>query len=104
VPEATFDIAQSAPGKFMLSGAMNFATAARLLVVGQKSFAAGAPAAIELDCSGVSVADSAGLAVLVDWLASARAQGRHMVLRGVPESLRALARISELEELLDSGS
>lgn len=104
MPEATFEIAQTSPGKFALSGAMNFATAARLLVAGQKCFAAGPDPAIELDCSGVLVADSAGLAVLVDWLASARGQGRHMVLRGLPGSLRALARISELEELLDTGS
>jgi phospholipid transport system transporter-binding protein len=102
--DAQFAIVQPAPGRFALSGSMNFATAAQLLAAGEKAFAAAPAGALEVDCSGVAAADSAGLAVLIDWLATARAQGRRMALRGVPDSLRALARISELEELLDSGT
>lgn len=58
---------------------------------------------LELDCSGVSAADSAGLAVLVDWLAWARHAGRTLHLRGVPAKLIDIARISELDTLLVPG-
>jgi phospholipid transport system transporter-binding protein len=102
--EAAFEIAQPAPGQFALRGAMTFATAAQLLTAGERAFASAPGPSFELDCSGVVTADSAGLAVLIDWLASARTQQRHLVVHGVPDSLRVLARISELEELLDSGS
>jgi phospholipid transport system transporter-binding protein len=79
---------------------MTFATAARLHSAGLAAFAAAAEAQLEMDCSGVSSADSAGLAVLVDWLAWARKSGRTLRLRGVPPKLVDIARISELDELI----
>jgi phospholipid transport system transporter-binding protein len=48
----------------------------------------------------VTEADSAGLAMLVDWLAWARGAGRSLELVGTPQRLRALAAISEVDDLL----
>lgn len=87
-----------------LIGAMTFATAARALPDGLRRLESCAGGDVAIDCSGVSDADSAGLAVLVEWLASGRRSGQRIELRAVPRSLIDIARISELEELLEPQS
>jgi phospholipid transport system transporter-binding protein len=84
-----------------LNGAMTFATAARALPEGLRRLEGCAVGGVAIDCSGVGVADSAGLAVVVEWLAWGRRNGRRIELRAVPRSLIEIARISELEELLE---
>jgi ABC-type transporter Mla MlaB component len=49
----------------------------------------------------VRVADSAGLAVLIVWLEWARANARELTFSGMPAGIRALARISEVEAVLE---
>jgi phospholipid transport system transporter-binding protein len=79
---------------------MTFATAAPLHAAGLAALGASPEARLALDCSGVGDADSAGLVVLVDWLAWARAAGKELQLQNVPPKLLDIARISELDELL----
>lgn len=87
-----------------LAGAMTFANAARALPDGLRCFERCDSRHITIDCSGVVAADSAGLAVMVEWLAWGRRHDRQIELRSVPRSLIEIARISELEELLDPQS
>lgn len=79
---------------------MTFATAPRLHAAGLAALRADPQPRIELDCSAVSEADSAGLAVLVGWLAWAREAGCELRLRNLPPKLLEIARISELDPLL----
>jgi phospholipid transport system transporter-binding protein len=79
---------------------MTFATAAPLHAAGLAALEASTEPSLTLDCAGVGGADSAGLAVLVDWLAWARTAGRQLQLKNVPPKLLDIARISELDELL----
>jgi phospholipid transport system transporter-binding protein len=51
----------------------------------------------------LGLADSAGLAVLLDWLSAAKRAGRSLRYAHLPEDLVALARISEVDELLARG-
>jgi len=53
-----------------------------------------------IDCAGVKRADSAGLAVLLDWLAWARRKSRPLSFENLPQSLVAIAKISEVDGLL----
>jgi len=53
-----------------------------------------------VDCSAVSRSDSAGLAVLLDWLAWGRRRSKPLSLQNLPASLIAIARISEVDGLL----
>jgi phospholipid transport system transporter-binding protein len=78
---------------------LRFATVTALRRRGLELIGA-AGAELTIDLSGVSSADSAGLALLIDWLARARAD--HKTLRYVqpPEALRALARLSDVESLI----
>lgn len=105
-------LAAAAPGAFELQagsggglsarGPLTFASARRAREEGLKSLATGS-GALELDCAGITLVDSAGLAVLIDWLGRARQAQRTLCYRHLPEGVIALARISDLEELLERG-
>jgi phospholipid transport system transporter-binding protein len=95
---ATFDFKTLGEGRFQLSGVLGFPTATQVL---ERSKALFEQRAIEVDLQGVTHADSAGLAVLLEWLHWARREGRRMTFINVPEEIRAVARITEVEELLE---
>lgn len=59
-------------------------------------------AAPVIDLGEVTQVDSAALALVIEWLRWARAHGKRLDLVNLPDALRALARISEVENLLDS--
>jgi phospholipid transport system transporter-binding protein len=61
-----------------------------------------APALI-LDLMEVARTNSAGLALLIEWLRLARQQGKDIEIRNVPEQMRALISASGLDEMLSLG-
>ncbi|MBS0366189.1 MAG: STAS domain-containing protein [Proteobacteria bacterium] len=88
-------------GKWRVNGALTFATARRaarqgVLALGAQRLSGNTM----VDCSGIGDCDSAGLAVLIDWMAHARAAGGTLRYNALPARLLALARISEVEEIL----
>jgi phospholipid transport system transporter-binding protein len=86
-------------GRYFLEGAVTLATVTGLRSAGLRVFARG-QGAIEVDLSGVGRADSGALALLVDWLAWARAAHRVLKFSAPPAALLALARLSDVEDLL----
>ena len=86
-------------GRYVLEGAVTLATVTGLRSAGLRVFARG-QGAIEVDLSGVGRADSGALALLVDWLAWARAAHRVLTFSAPPAALLALARLSDVEDLL----
>jgi len=99
----TFQLAAAADGHFTAQGPLTFATARKAHELGRRSLAESSGPALEVDLSGVSATDSAGLAVLIEWLAEARHAQRSLRYRELPAGLSALARISETDELLGRG-
>src|SRR5579884_1716025 len=93
-------VERTAPNHYAVSGPLTFATARSALAAGIEAFSSAPAGALEVDFAGVGAADSAGLAVLVEWLAWARRSGRELRYSGVPEAIRAIARISEVDGLL----
>jgi phospholipid transport system transporter-binding protein len=85
-------------GRFRLAGCFGFETAGPLLEQGDAAFAA--HPRVELDLSGVSDADSAGLAVLLAWVDRARRRGHALRYVAMPPQLVGIARITEVEPLL----
>ena len=79
-------------GRFELSGSVGLADASRLLAAGDAAFRD--QPAVEVDLAGVSRADSAGLALLLEWSLSARDAGRAIRYRNVPASLASLASLA----------
>ena len=55
---------------------------------------------IEVDLSGVGRTDSGALALFVDWLAWAQTARRVLRFTSPPSALLALARLSDVEDLL----
>jgi phospholipid transport system transporter-binding protein len=89
----------SSAGVYRLEAPLTFATAPLLRQPGLERIEA-ASDAVEFDLQHVPASDSAGLALLIDWLAEARARQRTLRYVQVPEALRALARLSEVESLI----
>jgi phospholipid transport system transporter-binding protein len=98
-----FRLAAAAPGTLSAEGPLTFASARRAYEQGAAALAHTAAAKLEIDCRGVTVTDSAGLAVLLEWLSVAKRAGRSLRYAQLPQGLAALARISEVEDLLERG-
>jgi phospholipid transport system transporter-binding protein len=93
-----FLIESTGPGRIAASGELGFATAAAALAAGLGLIGSGQ--AWTIDLAGITVGDSAGLAVLVEWLSAARARGATLTYVSVPAQILAIARISDLDGLL----
>ncbi len=99
---ASFEICAASTGRLTASGALTFATARRARAQGLDALR-NASGGLIIDCAAISQVDSAGLAVLLDWLAAARHAGRSLRYEQLPEGLLGLARISAVDELLLKG-
>lgn len=88
-------------GKFGLAGEMTFATAERILRESEELFAQYTQ--IEVDLSAVTRADSAGLALLLEWITWANHNVREIRFVGIPERISAIAQTTEVDHLLKRG-
>lgn len=98
-----FDLTAGGAGRLAATGALTFASARRARALGLEAIDAATDGALVIDCQGITASDSAGLAVLLDWLAAARARSRSLRFMHLPQGLAALGRISEVSELLERG-
>ncbi len=99
----SFEIVAGADGRSHVRGALTFATARRAREEGAEKFHGCVARSCEVDCSGITASDSAGLTVLLDWMALAKRDGRSLRYVNLPEDLLAIARISDLEDFLQKG-
>ena len=85
-------------GRFRVSGVLDATTAGDLLKQSAERFAN--QSGLEIDLTGVSEGDSAGLALLIEWMRVAKDAKQTLTFHNVPGQISALARISEVEDLL----
>ena len=90
-----------APGVYRLQSPLTFATVAALRAPG-RALIAGAGSSLSLDLAAVPAVDSAGLALLIDWLALARSRSCRLHYDKPAATLLALARLSEVEPLISA--
>lgn len=100
---ASFEIGATADGRSHVHGTLTFATARQAREDGMQKFRGCGARACEVDCSGITASDSAGLTVLLDWLAIAKRDGRSLRYLALPEGLLTIAKISGVDELLQKG-
>ncbi|HWX79123.1 MAG TPA: STAS domain-containing protein [Steroidobacteraceae bacterium] len=81
-----------------VKGVLHFSTVTALLRPGSEAIAGGHATVVDL--AGVSDSDSAGLALLIEWLSVAKTESRGLRYENIPAQLQQLARLSEVEELL----
>ena len=88
-------------GRFALSGDLTFATAEKILRASEGPFEEHTQ--LEIDLSGVTDSDSAGLALLLEWVTWANHSVREIRFAEIPEKIYAIARTTEVENLLSRG-
>lgn len=93
-----FAIETAGGNRLRVSGELGYGTAAAALRAGVAQLASRNEWIVDL--GSVTSGDSAGLAVLVEWLSVVRTRGGAVRYENVPAQMRAIARISDLEDLL----
>lgn len=91
------------PDRWTLVGVLDFDTVARLAVEGEvllRTAAARGQTSLVIDLAAVERANSAGLALLLEWLQMAQARGLSLSYAHLPDSLGRLAAVSNLDDLL----
>jgi phospholipid transport system transporter-binding protein len=95
-PAASFELVSE--GRARVAGALEFDTVAALLPLGSDAIEHGRAPTIDL--SGVTASDSAGLALLIEWLSVAQAAGRSLRFENIPLQLRQLGALSDVDDLI----
>lgn len=92
-----------APARLALQGVLDFSSARRTHEAGLACFSREPGARWVVDCTGLESANSAALAVLLDWLRQRSTQGAHLGYEGLPARLKEIARLSGTLEIIEAG-
>lgn len=98
---SNFSLTDLGEGRFALHGEMSFDTAERILRASEKPFSE--HTRLEVDLSGVDDSDSAGLALLLEWITWANHTVREISFVGMPQRILAIAETTEVDKLLKRG-
>ncbi len=82
---------------FAPAGELTMVSAPAVLEDGRRLARAGD---LVVDFAGVTVADSAALALLLDWMRCARAAGNRLAVRSLPAGMASLAALYDIDALL----
>ncbi|MDO8595645.1 MAG: STAS domain-containing protein [Sulfuricaulis sp.] len=85
-------------GVFEVTGQMTFQSVPQFLVHTDK-WLHGGIGKVTLDMHGVTLADSAGLALLIEWLQLSRSAQREIVFTNMPDQMRDLIRVNGLQQV-----
>jgi phospholipid transport system transporter-binding protein len=84
--------------QFAVSGKLSFDTVSELMQQGTALFANASN--VDIDLSSVTHADSAGLALLLEWLRYGKHNNKVVRYQNLPAQLTSLAAISEVDAML----
>ncbi|MCG6898565.1 MAG: STAS domain-containing protein [Gammaproteobacteria bacterium] len=85
-------------GNWLLQGELGFESVAGVMRLAGAMIPG--QARVEVDLRDVTRADSAGLALLVEWLRESEQTGNEIVFTNVPDQLLSIARVCGLDEIL----
>ena len=97
---SNFELNDLGGGSFEISGDMSFDTAEQILRASKQAF--GKYENVRVDMSAVEKADSAGLALLLEWMSWARQGIAEIDFVAIPDSLLAIAHAAELKDIVRS--
>ena len=103
-PSAPAEVVTVGADRLAVRGALTFATARLASAAGLRAIGAAPARRLEVDFAAVTAADSAGLAVCLVWLSRAKRDGRELRFINLPAHIRSLARISEVDALIERRS
>ena len=96
-----FNLEDKGDGQFLLSGEMTFANVGEILGMSLEKF--NEHDRIVVDLSGVTDTDSAGLALLLEWITWANHNIHEIQFLKIPEKIDAIAKTTEVDGLLSRG-
>jgi len=91
-------LASRGDGAFDISGRLTFDTVPRFQDQAG-GLLQGNAQPVTIDMQGVTQADSAGLALMIEWLQMARAAKRKLVFANIPEQMIDLIRVNGLQRM-----
>ena len=91
-------LSEQGAGRYALNGCLSFMTVNRLLRDASALFENSD--AVVVDLGGVEMTDSAGLALLVEWMKIARREGKVLTFSNMPEQMLAIASTCDLVDVL----
>jgi len=95
-----FELIDEGQGRYRFEGELTFATAVGALKKTRSVFR-NAPR-LSFDLTGISRVDSAGVALLLEWLRRAAEAGTELSYVHLPPQARAIARVSGIEHLISA--
>lgn len=98
---AEFQLDALGRNRFRVAGDLTFSTVASLVSRFDNEFGKGD---LLVDLSGVSHADSASLALLMEWERRAVANGTELRYSGLPSQMESIAQLSDLSDALPLAS
>ena len=91
-------VRRGADERLVVEGELDFTTVVRLFDDVQPLLGAGAD--IRIDLQGITRSDSAGLALLIEWMRAAQRLGKPIQYLNIPPQMLAIARVSGLDQVL----
>ena len=85
-------------GVFEVTGQVTFQSVPQFFAQTDK-WLQGGTGKVTIDMHGVTLADSAGLALLIEWLQLARSAKREIVFTNMPDQMRDLIRVNGLTQV-----
>lgn len=90
------NIIDQGSGLFLIDGDLTFAAIDKRTLKASSFLNSGKD--VTVDLAGVVSTDSAGLALLIEWLKRARARRTHLHFRNIPQQLLTLAKLSGFDK------
>jgi len=102
-PSARYEaeIIDQGGGRFAIQGPLTYETAREVMELSKPLFAD--HDVLHIDLAEVTETDSGGLALLLEWVNWGRHYVHEIRYKNIPERIQAIARISEVSDLLAAG-
>ena len=94
------DVSMAEPGVLRLAGVLDYRSGPVLRKDGKALIGACREPRLVLDCSGVLKSSSVGLSLLLAFMRDGQSAGKTCELRGIPEDMREIAQVYDLDEVL----
>ena len=97
-PRPTCSVEIANDGRIEVRGELSFATVPGVRADALRLFSK--VRSVHVDLAGVTGADSAGLALLIEWMRESRRLQHNAHFSHVPDALRVIAELSDVDDLL----
>ena len=95
---ARAEVKVKSDGQFLITGDLDFHTVPNILDASKSLFAGGQ--SITVDLSGVESSNSAGLALLIEWMRYAESKNCSITFQNLPDQMKQVAQLCGVDEKL----